>query len=102
VADVARHGVRAERKKAVELLRLIWAEKQDPPDTQAENEGNTAAISGLLSLYGFSLFPGASESTKQTNRIVGAAIQWEAIRMLRTLLEQQMLLSASLQGLKTS
>ena len=99
MADVARHGGRAKRKKAVEILRVIWAERKDPPDLKVEAEGNTAAIQGLLALYGFDLFPGAPESAKQTNRIVGASVLWEAIRMMRALLEHQMMLNASFQGL---
>lgn len=65
---------RAVLKKAVALLETIWA-KQPGADGYA--------LAGILALLNFDLMPGTTQVDRAANRIVGAGLIWEAIKMLR-------------------
>lgn len=77
------------RKKALELLAQI--EKGWQPDEatgQRSGEGYASALAGILALTGKDLVPTTSEDDRAVHQVLGAALVYQGLTMLRLLVEQ--------------
>ena len=51
-----------------------------------------------MALFGHDIAPGTTSLERSTNRLVGAALVWEAIKLLRMTAEQSMQLNGFFKG----